>query len=209
MVRGAARHPLLTAGERQKGEAEARDEHVLAVPATLWSSRAHPPLAPLSVMRCHSVTWSPEEAPVANQTPRSLSEEAEGHTPLGPGFEKPTSQQGPTSEASIENSTADAVTGGAGWWGDGVVGAQNATRGFNEENRSQQIQGNGHVAIALNRMALLGRKTSQGKGHVVLPSPDSDGSSGAEDPGRARARGLWGRPDKGYLDPRTPRGVRP
>ncbi|CAL8375631.1 unnamed protein product [Arctogadus glacialis] len=53
-------------------------------------------------MRCHSVTWSPEEAPVANQTPRSLSEEAEGHTPLGPGFEKPTSQQGPTSEASIE-----------------------------------------------------------------------------------------------------------
>ena len=49
-------------------------EHVLAVHATLWSSRAHPPLAPLSVMRCHSVTWSPEEAPVANQTPRSLSE---------------------------------------------------------------------------------------------------------------------------------------
>ncbi|CAL8375632.1 unnamed protein product [Arctogadus glacialis] len=52
--------------------------------------------------------------------------------------------------------------------------------------QSQQIQGNGHVAIALNRMALLGRKTSQGKGHVVLPSPDSDGSSGAEDPGRPR-----------------------
>ena len=25
-------------------------------------------------MRCHSVTWSPEEAPVANQTACSLSE---------------------------------------------------------------------------------------------------------------------------------------
>ncbi|CAL8291491.1 unnamed protein product [Boreogadus saida] len=100
------------------------------------------PLAPLSVMRCHSVTWSPEEAPVANQTPRSLSEvlpsnwapEAEGPTPLGPGFEQPTSQQGPTSEASIENPTADTVTGGAGWRGGGVVGAQNATRGADRSN---------------------------------------------------------------------------
>ncbi|CAL8291487.1 unnamed protein product [Boreogadus saida] len=52
--------------------------------------------------------------------------------------------------------------------------------------QSHPIQGDGHMAIALNRMALLGRKASQGKGHVVLPSPDSDGSSGAEDPGRPR-----------------------
>ena len=76
--------------------------------------------------------------------------EAEGHTPLGPGFEKPTSQQGPTSEASIENSTADAVTGGAGWWGDGVVGAQNATRGFNEENRVCKLHSLGRN-VAMSR----------------------------------------------------------